>query len=169
MLHYRGYALVAAALLSVSPAAAATVDVTPNPVAFGDVTIGTTDTIQATGTFTPDPGFSLLTWIIGSPSAPFSNTILSSPAGNCINSLTCVVDISFSPTTNDSFSGAIAFTGLETNGLGGFNAAVEAVPISGMGVSLPAALPLFGTGLGALGLLGWRRKRKARASLLGVA
>ena len=29
---------------------------------------------------------------------------------------------------------------------------------------LPAALPLFATGLGALGLLGWRRKRKAAAS-----
>jgi hypothetical protein len=28
---------------------------------------------------------------------------------------------------------------------------------------LPAALPLFATGLGALGLLGWRRKRKARS------
>jgi hypothetical protein len=28
---------------------------------------------------------------------------------------------------------------------------------------LPAALPLFATGLGALGLLGWRRKRKATA------
>jgi hypothetical protein len=28
---------------------------------------------------------------------------------------------------------------------------------------LPAALPLFATGIGALGLLGWRRKRKARA------
>jgi hypothetical protein len=27
---------------------------------------------------------------------------------------------------------------------------------------LPAALPLFATGLGSLGLLGWRRKRKAR-------
>jgi hypothetical protein len=26
---------------------------------------------------------------------------------------------------------------------------------------LPAALPLFATGLGALGLIGWRRKRKA--------
>jgi hypothetical protein len=25
---------------------------------------------------------------------------------------------------------------------------------------LPAALPLFATGIGALGLLGWRRKRK---------
>jgi hypothetical protein len=29
---------------------------------------------------------------------------------------------------------------------------------------LPAALPLFGTGLGALGLFGWRRRRKARAT-----
>jgi hypothetical protein len=28
-------------------------------------------------------------------------------------------------------------------------------------VPLPAALPLFASGLGALGLLGWRRKRKA--------
>lgn len=28
---------------------------------------------------------------------------------------------------------------------------------------LPAALPLFATGLGALGLLGWRRKRRALA------
>jgi hypothetical protein len=34
---------------------------------------------------------------------------------------------------------------------------------------LPATLPLFASGLGALGLLGWRRKRKARGSLLGVA
>ena len=30
---------------------------------------------------------------------------------------------------------------------------------------LPAALPLFATGLGALGLLGWRRKRKHAAQL----
>ena len=28
---------------------------------------------------------------------------------------------------------------------------------------LPAALPLFAGGLGGLGLLGWRRKRKAQA------
>ena len=31
-------------------------------------------------------------------------------------------------------------------------------------VPLPAALPLFATGLGALGLLGWRRKRKLAAT-----
>jgi hypothetical protein len=30
-------------------------------------------------------------------------------------------------------------------------------------VPLPTALPLFATGLGALGLLGWRRKKKAAA------
>jgi hypothetical protein len=30
-------------------------------------------------------------------------------------------------------------------------------------VPLPPALPLFATGLGALGLLGWRRKRKGKA------
>ena len=30
-------------------------------------------------------------------------------------------------------------------------------------VPLPAALPLFATGLGALGLLGWRGKRKQPA------
>ena len=29
---------------------------------------------------------------------------------------------------------------------------------------LPATLPLFASGLGALGLLGWRRKRKAKAA-----
>jgi hypothetical protein len=28
---------------------------------------------------------------------------------------------------------------------------------------LPATLPLFATGIGGLGLLGWRRKRKAQA------
>jgi hypothetical protein len=36
------------------------------------------------------------------------------------------------------------------------NTAVSVIP-------LPAALPLFGTGLGALGLMGWRRKRRAQA------
>jgi hypothetical protein len=43
------------------------------------------------------------------------------------------------------------------------------LPIATTPTPLPAALPLFATGLGALGLLGWRRKRKARVSLLGAA
>ena len=43
-----------------------------------------------------------------------------------------------------------------SNGIG--NAPPNATPI-------PAALPLFASGLGALGLLGWRRKRKPVAAL----
>jgi hypothetical protein len=34
---------------------------------------------------------------------------------------------------------------------------------------VPAALPLFATGLGALGLMGWRRKRKAATSAASLA
>jgi hypothetical protein len=37
------------------------------------------------------------------------------------------------------------------------------ITINPNAVPLPAALPLFATGLGALGLFGWRRKRKQAA------
>jgi len=42
----------------------------------------------------------------------------------------------------------------------------EASPVSN--TPLPAALPLFATGLGALGLFGWRRKRKNAAALVAA-
>jgi hypothetical protein len=35
----------------------------------------------------------------------------------------------------------------------------------GLATPLPATLPVFATGLGALGLLGWRRKRKTKAAV----
>jgi hypothetical protein len=43
---------------------------------------------------------------------------------------------------------------------------VTAAPVSA--TPLPAALPLFATGLGAMGLFGWRRKRKG-AAFIAVA
>jgi hypothetical protein len=56
--------------------------------------------------------------------------------------------------TNTIGGGCGVGTGEGSNGLNG----VIVTP-------LPAALPLFATGLGALGLLGWRRKRKNAAAL----
>jgi hypothetical protein len=64
---------------------------------------------------------------------------------------------------------AFEFTSLRPTGTieGGCGAPppAEAGPICRFApnVPLPAALPLFVTGLGALGLLGWRRKRKQAA------
>jgi len=49
-----------------------------------------------------------------------------------------------------------------TNNIGGVSIAVTNLVFTAE-TPLPAALPLFATGLGALGLLGWRRKRKAAA------
>lgn len=53
--HHRAYILVAATLLLVgSSAEAATISFSPVEVNFGDVTIGTTDTIEVVATVTPD-------------------------------------------------------------------------------------------------------------------
>jgi hypothetical protein len=73
-------------------------------------------------------------------------------------------------------TGTISFTGEEsgTTGLGPTGVFYAATytqlpggPINALivdtTVPLPAALPLFATGIGGLGLLGWRRKRKAQA------
>ena len=53
-------------------------------------------------------------------------------------------------TTPDSVTGLLSCRDLSCTGGGG----------QGGETPLPAALPLFATGLGGLGLLGWRRKRK---------
>lgn len=50
------------------------------------------------------------------------------------------------------------------NGSGNNNGFVVAAINSVSATPLPATLPLFASGLGALGLLGWRRKRKAQAT-----
>jgi len=62
----------------------------------------------------------------------------------------------------------VDYTGLSGGGLGAnatltFQQDTDNLGLSGdlQTVPVPAALPLFVTGLGALGLFGWRRKRKA--------
>jgi hypothetical protein len=51
-------------------------------------------------------------------------------------------------------------------GLTGSNTGADSLTVNSLTLSstpLPAALPLFATGLGAMGLLGWRRKKKVAA------
>jgi hypothetical protein len=71
-----------------------------------------------------------------------------------------------SPTVSLTLQGP----GLGVLGTTTFNAAAldfSTITINTIGTAtpLPAALPLFATGLGALGLLGWRRKRKPALTL----
>ena len=71
--------------------------------------------------------------------------------------------------TNPGTTETVSFTAAGTSALLLFSQTylspaspiIDNVEVSG--TPLPAALPLFASGLGALGLLGWRRKRKATA------
>jgi hypothetical protein len=69
-------------------------------------------------------------------------------------------------TANPDFAGGPMLFGLAqlTGFFPGFTATADYDNLSFTLVPtpLPAALPLFATGLGALGLLGWRRKKKAQ-------
>jgi len=69
--------------------------------------------------------------------------------------------------TNGPSSHNVFFDGQGTNNNAAFtplsDVGLVAAPISVTATPLPAALPLFATGLGAIGLLGWCRKRKAQA------
>jgi len=67
--------------------------------------------------------------------------------------------VNFNPGNNTGFaqaSGSTSLKSLALAGVGSFlirDAAISVVP-------LPAALPLFGTGLAIMGFIGWRRKQK---------
>jgi hypothetical protein len=62
---------------------------------------------------------------------------------------------------------SLQFLFSEANDAGLLGKASLTISLIGEGIEattpLPAALPLFASGLGALGLLGWRRKKKAAA------
>jgi hypothetical protein len=91
-----------------------------------------------------------------------------------------VIETDFEPSMNDRedngtltlclTANATMCTGVSPLGMGDGNAGLPSswsVSMTQNATPLPTALPLFATGLGALGLLGWRRKRKSRVSLLG--
>ena len=59
--------------------------------------------------------------------------------------------------------GTFFYATAQTNAVFEANGEANSVSVSLAETPIPAALPLFATGLGGLGLLGWRRKRKQAA------
>ena len=128
----------------------------------------------------PANNFSLL-W--GSPNSDNTVTLYSEAdgKGSVVATVTFVDGVGYKvdgalsgafygPNTTDPgyiesiFTSATLFaSAVLTNDIGGFEVADVSANFIQTGLSgtpLPAALPLFASGLGALGLLGWRRKRK---------
>jgi hypothetical protein len=63
----------------------------------------------------------------------------------------------FDPNARNQDNITLSLSNSDDDPLASVTEIINATPI-------PAALPLFATGLGALGLLGWRRKRKNAAA-----
>src|SRR5262245_42151385 len=117
-------------------------------------------TVAATGTFdffdALNGGGSLVSHIVsGIPTASINFSAFGAPAAGILDGI---------------FSIRLAAAGdtfeVVDVSAQGFNAAGVATPLipGELVTPLPATLPLFAGGLGALGLLGWRRKKKPEAA-----
>ena len=112
-----------------------------------------------TFTYAPWDGASTISFMYAADSAS-NNTFamlfleFSSPLDGSPGLVPLVAIDGYNLPGNCDFGGCSNYFGSSTTG------GVEAAS-----TPVPAALPLFATGLGALGLLGWRRKRKNAAAV----
>jgi hypothetical protein len=130
-------------------------------VAFGAV--GVTSPLSQALSTTPGQTYTVSFWL--NSNNAFPNEIALSWSGTNILDLVNFTtsgwqQYSFTETASAS-STTLLFGLRQDPGFSGLDDISVSTGVSA--VPLPAALPLFATGLGALGLLGWRRKRKAAA------
>ena len=104
---------------------------------------------------------------VGSPTGTGSDPLLTGQLGYPnfwgVGSGDYTYHLSLNIIANGDSTIAFNFIGNSTQGWSDEGFGIDNVSVSG--TPLPAALPLFATGLGALGLLGWRRKRKNAAAI----
>jgi len=114
---------------------------------------------------TLNPGFIAGTVIFGQdqPSAPFFVGEGMSASGLASYGLASVFPLTVGTTISQT-PGSLYLTSLGDLIFSNITAMSFEADVVGA-TPLPAALPLFASGLGALGLLGWRRKRKNAAAL----
>jgi hypothetical protein len=114
---------------------------------------GSPDPYNQIAFFTGSNGTGSLIDVVGGNTTNYNGSNLACFASTCTDTLFDLVTFAVSGgnigsvVLTDNVSAAFEF---------GFDPSPAATP-------LPGALPLFATGLGALGLLGWRRKRRAQA------
>jgi hypothetical protein len=118
-------------------------------------------------------GINLATQSNFTPPTPPANHTFTFSASLSLGALNGTTFNSSSLPTSYIFSNLVSpsLTVSESDSLAGFGAALfgtislqfDVTEISAANTPLPATLPLFATGLGALGVLGWRRKRKLAA------
>ena len=165
--NFRRAAICLATLLSVSSAHAATVSVTPDVSVF-DVLVGDFGSIDLTITATLSPGevFDHIEFDAINLNMIFNNSPCTTTS--CIKSVGFFALFSGGTLVLDAdlflrdVNGAPFFSA--TAGAVVIARAVDSIDPTPTETPIPAALPLFASGLGALGLLTWRRKRQAVAA-----
>ena len=102
---------------------------------------------------------------VGFANDAFDGPVFTVVSGNPFSAVTSVTGMMLSDVTEPGGKLALNWTAL--NYPNGFPVNAQIVvnfqDTTVTATPLPATLPLFATGLGALGLLGWRRKKKAAA------
>ena len=137
----------------------------PTNTSFIGGIVGTTPTVGGTSISGPAlginggiPGFSPQSFL-SLPNGYMSGAVVTSQASFLAASLSCAVP-GVNPCDGLGWQPDETFTWTWGQGMPDqsftINTSVSVIPA-------PAALPLFATGLGALGLLGWRRKRRTQS------
>jgi hypothetical protein len=94
--------------------------------------------------------------------ATFNGPVFTITSGDLWGSILTVSGLPAADVTAGGNTLAINWAGLTEPFPNGGQIVITFAPVAT--TPLPAALPLFATGLGGLGLLGWRRKRKAQGA-----
>jgi len=130
-------------------------DTTPAPAPSWDFTLTSPGQLFVTDLFNSGDVFEIFNF-----GTSLGETSVAALGSDCLSDVTCAInDKNFSSAIYFLAVGTYSITGIVTSspfggGAGAFQVTTSAVPV-------PAALPLLATGLGALGVAGLRRRRKA--------
>ncbi|MFT3986169.1 VPLPA-CTERM sorting domain-containing protein [Aestuariivirga sp.] len=128
---------------------------TPAPAPSWDFTLTSPGQLFVTDLFNSGDVFEIFNF-----GSSLGETSAATTGSNCGTDVTCAVN-------DKNFSSAVYFLAIGTYSITGiaklspFGGGAGAFIVTTSAVPVPAALPLLATGLGALGVVGLRRRRKA--------